>query len=67
MPIKHPTSHGFPARIRIPRQRSLVRVLVKNGVPCDELVEVIIPARTIGMRDARKRPSSCENPGRIGR
>jgi hypothetical protein len=42
-------------------------LLVKGGVPCDEFVEVIIPAKTIGMRDARKRPSCCENPGRIGR
>jgi hypothetical protein len=67
MPIKPPTSHGFPARIRIPRQRSLVHVLVRDGMPCDELVEVIIPAKTIGMRDARRRPSCCENPGRIGR
>lgn len=67
MPIKPPTSHGFPARIRIPRQRSMVHVLVKGGVPCDEVVEVIIPAKTIGMRDARRRPTSCANPGRIGR
>lgn len=67
MPIKPSTSHGFPPRIRIPRQRSMVHVLVKDGVPCDELVEVIISARTIGMRDARRRPSCCENPGRIGR
>ena len=51
MPIKPPTSYGFPARIRIPRQRSVVHVLVKNGMPCDEFVEVIIPAKTIGMRD----------------
>jgi len=42
-------------------------VLVKNGIPCDEFVEVIIPARTIGMRDARRRPSRCENPGGTGR
>jgi hypothetical protein len=67
MPIKPPTSHGFPARIRIPRQRSTVHVLVKDGMPCDELVDVIIPAKTIGMRDARQRPTSCANPGRIGR
>jgi hypothetical protein len=67
MPIKHSTSHGFPAKIRIPRRRSLVHVLMKDGIPCDEFVEVIIPAKTIGMRDARKRPSCCENPGRIGR
>jgi len=66
MPIKHSTSHGFPARIRIPRQRSVVHVLMKDGIPCDEFVEVI-PARTIGMRDARKRPSRCDNPGKIGR
>jgi hypothetical protein len=67
MPIKHSTSHGFPARIRLPRQRSVVHVLMKDGIPCDEFVEVIIPARTIGMRDARKRPSRCDNPGKIGR
>lgn len=67
MPIKPPTSHGFPARTRIPRQRSVVHVLVKDGMPCDELVEVIIPAKTIGMRDMRRRSSCCENPGRIGR
>lgn len=67
MPIKPPTNHGFPHSIRIPRQRSMVHVLVKDGVPCDEIVEVIIPAKTIGMRDARWRPTSCANPGRIGR
>lgn len=67
MPIKHSTSHGFPPKIRIPRQKSVVHVLVKDGIPCDEVVEVIIPAKTIGMRDARRRPTSCENPGRIGR
>jgi hypothetical protein len=66
MPIKHSTSHGFPARIRIPR-RTVVHVLMKEGIPCDEFVEVIIPARTIGMRDPRKRPSRCDNPGKIGR
>jgi len=60
-------NHGFPARIRIPRQRSMVHVLVKDGMPCDEFVEVIIPAKTIGMRDARRRPTNCANPGRIGR
>ena len=67
MPIKAFTSHGFPARIRIPRQKSMVHVLMREGIPCDEFVEVIIPARTIGMRDAQKRPSRCETPGRIGR
>jgi hypothetical protein len=67
MPIKPSTSHGFPARTRIPRQRSTVHVLVKDGVPCDEVAEVIIPAKIIGMRDARRRPTSCANPGRIGR
>lgn len=67
MPIKPPTSHGFPPRIRIPRQRSLVHVLVNDGVPCDEVVEVIIRAKTIEMREARRRPSGCEDPGTIGR
>jgi len=66
MPIKHSTSHGFPTKIRIPRQRSVVHVLMKDGIPCDEYIEVVIPARSIGMRDARKRPSRCEDPGRIG-
>jgi len=56
-------SHGFPAKIRIPRQKSPVHILAKNGVPCDEYVEVAIPAKSIGMRDWRKRPSRCENPG----
>lgn len=45
----------------------MVHVLVKDGVPCDEVVEVIIPAKIIGVRDARRRPTSCQNPGRIGR
>jgi hypothetical protein len=67
MPWKPRTSYGSPAKIRMPRQRSVVHVLMKDGVPCDEFVEVIIPARTIGMRDQRRRPSRCENPGRIGR
>lgn len=67
MPIKPSSSHGFPAKIRILRQRSVVHVLMKDGIPCDEFVEVIIPARTIGMRDPRRRPSRCENPGKIGR
>jgi hypothetical protein len=67
MPIKPHTSHGFPARIRIPGQRSVVHIFVKDGIPCDEFVEVIIPARTVGMRDARKRPSRCDEPGKIGR
>jgi len=67
MPIKPSTSHGFPARIRIPQQRSMVHVLVRGGVPCDEFVEVIIPAKSIGMRDARRRPSRCDDPGKIGR
>jgi hypothetical protein len=67
MPTKMHTSHGFPAKIRIPRQKSVVHVLMKNGVPCDEFVEVIIPARTIGMRDSRRRPSRCDNPGKISR
>ena len=54
-----------PAKIRIPRQKSVVHVLMKDGVPCDEYIEVIIPAKTIGMRDHRRRPSSCREPGRI--
>jgi hypothetical protein len=62
MPERLSTSHGFPARIRIPRQKSRVHVLAKNGVACDEFVEVSIPAKTIGMRDSRKRPTRCENP-----
>ena len=64
--LRQTPSHGFPTKIRIPRQRSVVHVLMKDGIPCDESVEVIIPARTVGMRDARKRPSPCEDPGRIG-
>lgn len=67
MPTKMRTSQGFPAKIRIPRQKSVVHVLMKNGVPCDEFVEVIIPARTMGMRDSRRRPSRCDNPGKISR
>jgi len=54
-------SHGFPPEIRIPRQKSLVHVLFKNGVPCDEFVMVTIPARRIGMRDRRRRPTRNEN------
>jgi len=57
------TSHGFPAKIRIPPHKSLVRILAKNEVACDEFVEVTVPAGTIGMRDRRKRPTRCENPG----
>jgi hypothetical protein len=67
MPWRPFTTHGFPAKVRIPRQRSVVHVLMKNGMPCDEFVEVIIPAKTISMRDARRRPSRCENPGGSGR
>ncbi len=67
MPIKPHASHGFPPKIRVPRRKSAVHILMKDGIPCDEYVEVIIPARSIGMRDGRKRPSRCEGPGRIGR
>ena len=56
------TRHGFPAKIRIPGYKSPVRVLVKNGVACDELVEVRVSAKTIGMRDWRRRPTRCEDP-----
>lgn len=55
-------SHGFPPKIRIPRYKSLVHVLAKNGVACDELLEVTVPSRIIGMRDRRKGPTRCENP-----
>ena len=66
MPIKPSTNHGFPAKIRLPRQRSVVHVLLQAGLQCDEFVEVIIPARSIGMRDGRKRPSRCESPAGLG-
>ena len=62
MPWRLKTSHGLPARIRIPRKKSIVHVLVKNGMACDEFVEVTVPAKIIGMRDWRKRPTRCENP-----
>ncbi len=55
---------GFPARIRIPRHSAPVRVRVKDGVPCDEVIEVILPAKTIGMREWRRRPTRCEEPGK---
>ena len=63
MPWRLRPSHGFPARIRIPRQKLLVHVLAKNGLACDEFVEITVPAKSIGMRNWRKRPSRCENPG----
>jgi hypothetical protein len=62
MPWKPRTTHGFPPAVRIPRHKSVVHILVKNGVACDEYVEVNVPAKTIGMRDRRKRPTRCENP-----
>ena len=62
MPEKLRPRHGFPAKIRIPRHRSLVHVLAKNGKACDEFVEITVPARTIGMRDWRKRPTRRESP-----
>jgi hypothetical protein len=57
--------HGFPAKIRIPRRKSIVHIPARAGVECDEVVEITIPARTIGMRDQRRRPTRCENPGKI--
>ena len=57
--------HGFPAKIRIPRTKSLVHILAMDGVACDIYVDVTIPAKTIGMRDQRRRPTRCENPGKI--
>jgi hypothetical protein len=56
--------HGFPAKIRIPRHKAPVHVRVKNGVPCDEVIDVIVPSRTTGMRDWRRRPTRCEEPGK---
>jgi hypothetical protein len=46
----------------MPRQKSVVHILMKNGTPCDERIEVTIPARRIGMRQWRRRPSLNENP-----
>ena len=63
MPWRLRPSHGFAARVCIPRQKSLVHVLAKNGLACDEFVEITVPAKSIGMRNWRKRPSRCENPG----
>jgi len=48
---------GFPAVVRIPQQRTEVRVLVRDGVLCDEVIDVTIPAKRIGMRDYRRRPT----------
>ena len=53
--------NGFPAKIHIPRQKSVVHILAENEVPCDRYVEVTIPKKTIGMRARRKRPTRCEN------
>jgi len=61
---KQMTPHGFPARIRVPRHKAPVRILMKNGVPCDEVVAVTIPAKTIGMRDPRRwNGGTCERRG----
>lgn len=49
--------HGFPAVVRFPQQRTKVHVLVRDGAPCDDLIDVTIPARRIGMRDYRRRPT----------
>jgi len=36
--------HGFPAKIRISAgEKSLVRILVKNGIACEEFVEGPFP------------------------
>jgi hypothetical protein len=47
-------SGGSPAKIYIPRQRSTVRILMKDGVPCDETITVTVSSKTIGMRDMRR-------------
>lgn len=49
--FKQTTPHGFPQRIRTPRFKSRVRILMSAGMACDETLEVIIPAKTVGMRD----------------
>ena len=46
--------HGFPHSIVIPKTRSKVKVLMRDGIPVNEVREVTIPQRVIGMRDARK-------------
>ena len=46
--------HGFPARIHIPRHKAPVRILMKDGIPCDALIDVTIRAKSIGMRDERR-------------
>jgi len=62
--FKQTTSHGFPPRIRLPRHKAPVRILMKNGVPCDEVEDVTVRARTIGMRDrARWNGGTCERLG----
>ena len=63
--FKQTTHHGFPPQIRIARHKSPVRILMKNGVACDEPVAVTVPARTIGMRDRRRwNGGTCD--GRMG-
>jgi hypothetical protein len=62
--FKQTTSHGFPPRIRLPRRKAPVRILMKDGVPCNEVVEIVIPAKTIGMRDPwRWNGGTCEGRG----
>lgn len=51
---KQTTPHGLPARIRLPRYKAPVRILMKDGVPCDEVEHVTVPARPIWMRDRRR-------------
>ena len=59
--FKQTTPHGFPARIRLPRYKAPVRILMKDGVPCDEVQDVTVRAKTIGMRDFRRwNGGTCE-------
>jgi hypothetical protein len=51
MRVRPRRKHGSPATIRIPRHKSLVHVLARNGVACDEFIEITVPAKTIKLRD----------------
>jgi len=62
--FKQTTPHGFPPTIRIPRLKVPVRILMKNGVPCDEVVDVTVRAKTLGMRNrGRWNGGTCEGRG----
>jgi hypothetical protein len=62
--FKQTTPHGFPAKIRIPRYKAPVRILVKSGVPCNEVVDVTVPSKTVGMRDrSRWNGGTCDRLG----